>query len=162
MSSVARAVPNETCAFAPVWSSREPVSLDAGDTLAAGESLVVGSMREARTGAFLGTACLLAGIGPFLIPGRELQLVCAAAAFCIPAMLPFFFSDRGMGLASVAMALGLVALGSIAGVWIEEPVAVRRALLVRNLQMASAGAVSATLVAGILWARDIVRDARNA
>lgn len=118
-------------------------------------------MRELRSGAILALGAVLAGIGPFVLPGPSLARLAAAAAFSIPATSPFFFRDRTVGSSAIVLAVALVMLGSVSGVLVGSQV-VRRALLVRNLQMASSGAVAAGLLTAIAWAREVAGKADRA
>jgi hypothetical protein len=119
-------------------------------------------MRETRTGITLGLAALLAGIGPFLTSAPEVRHLCAASAFCLPATVPFFFRDRSLGFSAGVFLLGFVVFGSVSGVFVMDAMALRRTLLVRNIQMASAGALTAGFLVAIAWARDLLRNADQA
>jgi hypothetical protein len=118
--------------------------------------------KEIRTGILLGLGCLLAGVGPFIASGPAVQRIAAAAAFSLPASTPFFFRNREVGITMAVVAVGLVTIASFTGAPILGVGAARKALLVRNLQLASAGAFAGGLAAGIAWARDIARTARGA
>jgi ABC-type proline/glycine betaine transport system permease subunit len=117
-------------------------------------------MERIQTAVVLGLACLLAGGGPFVFPDPSARELAAAAAFSLPAVAPFFFGGRETGISACVIALALVTFASLTGSGALADVVVRHGLLARNLEMASAGALCGGLLAGILWARDIVASSR--
>ncbi|MCA1834385.1 MAG: hypothetical protein ABR548_15575 [Actinomycetota bacterium] len=119
-------------------------------------------MRELRTGIVLAIGALIAGLLPFLSASSSPRNLGAAAALSVPAMAPFFFRDRSVGLSAVVLSLGLVMVGSVAGLFLMDSLELRRVLLVRNLQMASVGAVAASFLVAISWAREMAREADEA
>jgi hypothetical protein len=112
-------------------------------------------VREIRTGILLGLGCLLAGVGPFVVSEPALQRLAAAAAFSVPAVAPFFFRVREVGIAAAVVAGAAIAFASVGGLIVAGDA--HRTVVVRTFQMASAGAFAGGLAGTIAWLRHGVR-----